>query len=540
MNKKKCNVDKDCNKGTICAFNDSDLTSYCIDNDIDSFYSGCLDNTFENKFESVEYKSSKNLNNRDYMDCINFSRKQSNSDGIENNYMIFRPKRKVFVDTTTINIYLRCNDEILATFPYSDFFDIKCDADQENCILESKEILYNFIKQNTKNCGGLITLDVEYECENESLKKNQRFIVDLNNYKPIIVNMRCPIDTDNFKFHSKCSSLYIDDMNNNYLNPNKSLLDCKNPLYKVPRLVNNTDNYKKMKIKESNKEIKNYDDKINQKLDDLRRLEAEKYIKLNKIQYGKDISMEDALEVINDKVMNSRINLNKSKRNWKIYNNYDAVQKLFHYSETKNEIVKYYGIVYSIEDAINIANKNNALFFVWYNNSYELQEYASKLYFIDIYSIDENILQKDNWVKMDNVTTCVFKYQVEHFIDNDLYEDGFNGVGGGVNGVVEGGITNTELKELYDASVETGITQSELNKIVGNYILNTENINHNIINDLDSKITTYSNAIALNNHETEINDNILFYTGCLLGLIVIIFFFIVVYYNRQFAGVSSN
>jgi hypothetical protein len=88
------------------------------------------------KIDSIINQESKsNLDHMNYKNCINFSRRQLNNEGLEYNYMVFKPKKNAYVDTSTINIYLKCEDEILAIIPYNDYFNLRCDENRENCIL---------------------------------------------------------------------------------------------------------------------------------------------------------------------------------------------------------------------------------------------------------------------------------------------------------------------------------------------------------------------------------------------------------------------
>ena len=185
---KTCNIDNDCDESSLCAFNEKDLNNYCVSKDINELYYGCLNDNVEHNLESIETKS--NSNNFNYLDCIDFSRRQINKEGIEYNYMVYKPKKDSFVDISTLNIYLKCDDEILAIIPYADYFNLKCDDSQQNCILESKDSLLNFIIQNTKNCDKIIYLEIIYECENEGLKKNEKILVDINNFNKILVNLK--------------------------------------------------------------------------------------------------------------------------------------------------------------------------------------------------------------------------------------------------------------------------------------------------------------------------------------------------------------
>ena len=65
---------------------------------------------------------------------------------------------------------------------------------------------------------------------------------------------------------------------------------------------------------------------------------------------------------------------------------------------------------------------------------------------------------------------------------------------------------------------------------------NDSNISKNVIKNLDNKITTYTQAIQMNNYETKINDNILIGVGIALAFIFVIFLVVIVYYNRLTAG----
>ena len=535
INKKKCNSDKDCNDNMLCAFNDEDLNSYCINNDLTHLYSGCL-NDYNNDFETTISKTSDNMN---HTNCIDFARRQVNKEGIEYNYMIYRPKKKVFVDTTTINIYLKCGEAILAVIPYDDYFILSCDETQENCILEGKSSLLNFIKSNTQKCNKSIYLEITYTCENEGVKNIKKIPIDLNSNNIIKFNLKCPINTQDDRYKSKCEALFINDYGNTNLNNNidveKSLYDCKNPLYKVPRLVSNINNYKKLKTQYSNIEMKNYDDKINEKLEDLKKLEAEKYIKLQKIQNGKIITIDEAMEVINNNFSNNGVLGNSINNNWKVYQNYDAAQNLFDFNDKEVKILNYFGKVYTLQEAINAANTNHQSFFVWYHNSFELADYASKLFFIDIYSTNEDILKKSNWVKNENVTTCILKLQFEHFDDMptdtpDTTDDG----------VYINDFNNNQdigkLKEIFDISSQNTAVQEEIDYLINNYILNTKDINYQVLKNLDDKITTYAQAISLNNYETNVNNQILFYLSTALFFIFVIFIVILVYFNNVSAG----
>jgi hypothetical protein len=498
------------------------------------------------------------------MDCINFTRKQKNKDDLSYNYMIYRPKRKIFVDLTTINIYLKFNNEIIAIIPYEDYFNLSCDENSENCILESKESIHNFIKKNTmdilrRGSEGKITLEIVYECENEGLKKVQTFDINLNEYKPLRINMNCPIDKNNKLFQSKCESLYVNPIDDNIyqsIDDKINMNNCINPLFKVPVIVTNKDKYKKIKNKKTLNEMKKYDEKINEKIKDLYNIEAERYIRLKKMLYGENISYDDALKIVSN-------NVPSQKNKWKIFPNMDAAQKLFSYNENNVEILKYYGKVYTIQDAMDAANKNNEFFFVWYHNSYELDNYASKLFFIDIFSLDENILNMKEWEKSDNVSTCILNFEMENFEggygnefpanpmslfgispEDDLYDiyhtdyiQGGNIIG---NDIYNSNINSlSQLNNMLETTTLNNQIQAEIEETMEDYILNYKNLNDNIINNLNNKMTTYEQAISMNNYETNINNNILMYLFIILGILFIILVAMLAYYNNKTAGIIN-
>ena len=59
-NKKNCISDADCDINNICAFNDDDLSHYCINNNIDNLYYGCVNKDLST-MESIESKTKSSL-----------------------------------------------------------------------------------------------------------------------------------------------------------------------------------------------------------------------------------------------------------------------------------------------------------------------------------------------------------------------------------------------------------------------------------------------------------------------------------------------
>jgi hypothetical protein len=525
INKKTCLIDNDCEDNYYCSFDEKDLKHYCVSNDVSDMYYGCMEQSKIGDFESVQ--SNSNLENKNIKTCIDFSRKQLNSDGLEYNYMIYKPKKNVYVDTTTLNIYLKCDEQVLATIPYNDYFNLKCNETQDRCILHAKDSLENFIKQNSKNCNKTVYLEVVYSCENENIKKSFKVDIDINNYIAVNIPLQCPIEENNDKFNSKCASLYLNDNDNSMdssINKTKSLYECSNPLYKLPRVVTDVNKYKKRQLKKNSIEIKDYDDKINEKLNELKYLKAEKYIKIKQIQTGETMSFDEALDVING--MSIKKLLNTTKENWAFYNNMDAIESIIN-DDKYNSIVEYYGLIYTIDDAIKVANENNQNMFVWYHNTYELENYASKLYFVDIYGLDNEILNKSNWSKHSNVTTGLFKFQVEHFRIDDIDEET------DINNM------NDEDRAKFKNIIMDSIKNNDkLKKYISlqKNILQDNGLSKNVINKLNNQITTFGQAIEMNNYETTINNRILMVLGPIAFLAFVIFVSVMVYFNNLTAG----
>jgi hypothetical protein len=512
-----CNTDKDCDLNQICSFNPDDLKHYCINNEIENLYEGCIKN--DSNMDNIEIVNSNNVLSSDYKKCIDFGRRQLNKDGFEYNYMIFKPEKNVYVDTTTINIYLKCDGLLIASIPYEDYFKIKCDNDQKNCILTSNKSLINFIIKNTENCiGKNIYLEIVYECENEKVKNTQNISIDLKSNDPIKIELKCPIEINNFK--PSCQAVYIDNngINNNEINiidNNVKFYDCQKPIYKLPIIVDDINNYKKKKKKQTSIELKNHDNKINQKINELKKLEAEKYMKLKIIQTGKSISFEEAYKII-DKISISKL---ISTNNWNIFKNYDAAQNLFD-QNVKNQFITYFGKVYTLQEALNVANQNNQNFFVWYHNSFEFNDYASKLFFIDIFYVDDDLLQKSNWSRSKNVTTCLIKFDFEHFNNEEEDENSDDMIN-----------YKNQLKEIANKNNKPELIYNESHDLFNTYISNSQNIYDTIIKSLDRKNTTLGQAVSMNNYETNINNKITLILGAIAGILLFIFLTVFIYYN---------
>jgi len=506
-NNKICLNDTDCTGSDVCAFNKNDLNHYCIKSEKSKLYQGCLINN-----KNINYIESKNVD--DMNKCMNFSRRQINDDGFNNNYFIYKPKKKTFVDTTTINIYLKCGNEVLAVIPYDDYFEMKCSDDMQTCRLVSKDKIFNFIKQNIKNtkCRNFDNIYIEYDylCDNENVRLSQKIKVKEN--QKFTINISCPVNKENEKYQTKCASLFIDE------NKFKSNVDssvpfqkCDSPVFVTPYIVSDKSKYEEAKKNKENNEKARVEAEINNKAEELTKLKIQKYMREHNVSY------KEAERVINRQT-------NKNENEWITLIGTDAASYFLN-SPIYGEMINIYDEpVKSIEEAKEIAERNNEFYFVWYHNNYNNAEYASKLFFINpskINIFDKKILKKDQ-----DVTTCIYNNQLEGYYN------------------VFDTITDLQLytfDQALDFIDETAIQTSSINNDVDKIVLNLDvknELNNNIIKSVDNKITTLEQRVKMTNYETTINDQILNFVYMILFFVVIIGLITFIYMRRKYPNVN--
>ena len=78
--------------------------------------------------------------------------------------------------------------------------------------------------------------------------------------------------------------------------------------------------------------------------------------------------------------------------------------------------------------------------------------------------------------------------------------------------------------------------QQKIDKIFLTTSNEVGNIYKNIINELDSNITTYGQSITMNNYETNINNQILNILGYVIIFMIILFICVLVYFNQKTGG----
>ena len=291
-------------------------------------------------------------------------------------------------------------------------------------------------------------------------------------------------------------------------------------MYKTPMLVNNMNKYKKNKFKHINNQINEVDTNIELKREELLDLEAQKFQQIYQVNNNETISKEKAIQELKKKnIQNNKRDKSDIERKWKLFKNHDALQNIIDDAQYKSAIT-YYGKAYTIEEAMKLANENNQSFFVYYSNSYQLDNYASCLYFIDIYEIDNQIFDMKNWEKSEGVTSALLNF--ENYYDNSPdSEDDINVFKDYIsNLLVYQQLMGDELKHLNNKNVND---VNNINELVIN------NLNKN----LEKKITTKNQAILLNNQEESVNNYLINVLVSMFILSIIIFVFVLLYFNSQ-------
>jgi len=520
---KICNFDNQCGKDQFCTFNDQDMKHYCAEGNQNKLYEGCLDDSYNyNQFENIESHSDEDKNN--YRKCVNFARRQVNKDGLHHNHMIFKQKKVSYVDISSIQIFLKCGNKIISSLPLNDYFTMDCDVNNQNCKIKTNKLFRNFVLQNQQICSEQLFLEVHYECYNENMKNKD--IIPVNEMESdLALELKCPVQKNKEIYQSKCISLYINpnDLEKiNSINKKKLLYKCSRPVYNVPRIIKDNASYKKLKFKNNNMQINSYDENINQKMEELNKLQAMKFQKIKKINYNEDISINDAMENVRKFDFTNLSNTNKK---WKLFQGFDAAQYLVD-DPTTRDAVKLYGKVYTIEEAMNIASKLNESFFVYYANSYELNNYSSNLYFVDIFSVSNDIFDQKNWSKSENVTTGILNF--ENFYDqNDTSSD--------PNQEKLAQIDKYLKKELEYRTV----LSNEFINLTGNKLNELNNVEapiiRNMVSNLDKKNTTKMQAIKMSQNEEQVNNNMINLLSSISLIIFFVLIFFIAYYNSKLA-----
>ena len=245
-------------------------------------------------------------------------------------------------------------------------------------------------------------------------------------------------------------------------------------------------------------------------------------MKIKKINNNENIPLNKALNEIKNKK-----NINDINKKWKLFQDYDALQYLNNIP-TAQSAIKLYGKVYTIQEAMNISSQLNESFFVYYSNSYELDNYSSNLYFVDIFSIDNDIFDKKNWIKAENVTTGILNFE-NFYQDDGQATDNFSEK-------LETYLVNMAEYQKILSNQYINLTGNKINEI---NVIN-ENIINNMVSNLDKKNSTKSKIITMNNSEENINNRIINILTIVFLILITIAIFVYVYYHSIAAARNAN
>lgn len=522
-----CKYDGDCGKNEYCSFDDRTLKHQCVPNKSKMFYEGCLNTKKYNEFDKIE--SSSKEDHQNLKSCIDFVRRQKNKDGLHYNYMVYKNKKNSFVDLSTINVYLKCNDELLLVMPTKEFFHINCDHAQQKCILTPNETFFTFLSSNQKTCGGKLSLDIEYSCENENLLKKFKVPLSMKSLRGLKIDLTCPVNIEDSRFQSRCVAAYFDTQNSNpdvtkyleLLDKNIEPENCVQPVYKVPRIIQDKDIYLQLQKQKNQRNIEDYNEKLEERERELNKIRAEKL----KIQYkndtGKELDDREALRMVQ---MNKTEYFSQDQKsstsscNWKIHEHKNLFGDYLEENDIRKYATPFEGKIYMIEEAKNKACELNASMFVWFSNKYELSNLRNKLFVITPSQWDR--IQKD----FDNTDWSKWKK---------------------VNNVHVGRLTseNELLKEEFDSQL--AVTTQQLNQYYNQFlnffeqtVIHTDekvDNNQNTLKNLEDKISTMTQDIKKNEYETNVHNQLM---GILGGIIIIILILYVVYlaYKMKMEG----
>jgi hypothetical protein len=513
-----CKLDGDCKSNELCSFDEKEMRHQCVPNQKKMFYEGCLNTKKYNEFDKIESNSKENHGNM--KNCIDFVRQQKNNDGFFYNYMIYKNKKNSFVDLKTIKVHLKCNQELLLVMPVQEFFTRTCDDKQQKCILKPNSAFFAFLDSNRKTCGGKLSLEIEYSCENENLQNKFQIEIPSNKNQQIEIPLTCPVNLQDDRFQSKCIAAYFDTRDSNpsiskyldLLDKNIEPENCVQPVYRVPRIVTDTDVYQQLLKHKSEKQIDDYNEKIEQKEKEYYRMKAEQLKIKFKKETGKELNDEDALELVSANKTEYFAG-SSSNCKWKIHEHKNLFGKMIEENDIRKYTTPLDGNIHMIEQAKNKACELNATMFLWFSNSYELSNLRNKMFVItpsQLKTIHQDFKNEDweTWAKVNNVHVGVLTN------DTELMKELFNG---------QIQTLNDEMKQYYNQF----LTYFDKTKIH-----TTEKVKNNdeLLTELDSKITTITQNIKKNEFESSINQQM---QMILMSLIFVFLIITVVYYIYQ-------
>ena len=518
-----CYMDSDCSSAELCAFDPANITHMCTPSQPQKLYEGCLLNTSKIS-SSIETNDANHTES--FQSCLNFSRKQMDMNDLHYTNFVFKPKKHSYVNTSIINVYLKCGEQVIATLPIEDFFEIKCHNNYEQCRLTANPFLYNFTQKNIVNCGDMknVYLQVEYSCEGEDITKTLKIPLsqdDLKNKKPVEIVLTCPVNPKNTSFTGKCMVTNVNDETS--INKTISYENCSNPIFKNPYFVNDVSKYENLRKKEDEKELDEYEKEMKEKKDELNKLKIKKVQKKHKLKNGIEMTEDEAMLEIHNTPRPFEFPTN----DWLTFENYDAVEFFIKNSKYTDFVTVYDNRVDTLEEAKNIAYANEKYFFVWFHNNYTNLEYASKLFFISNRDtantpIDINIFDRNIWVKEQNVTVGVYGGLIEK-----LSTSGDNTEIGDLQVLKMEGLGDMLKKSLED----TQFIKNEYNNMVTAMEVKRD-VNGVVIKNMDTEMTTLQQKIDMNTYEESVNNKI-------IGIGLFVLFVLVIIFIMVYAWMSS-
>ena len=514
-----CNLDNDCLERQFCSFNDKSLKHECIADDKKLLYMGCLNTSKYNEFDKIDSKSTED--HESMKSCIDFVRRQKNKNGFYYNYMVFKNKKNAFVDPNTINVYLKCDKEVLMAMPSKDFFDLKCTDDQKNCVLIPNNTFKSFVKSNKKVCGGKLSLDVEYSCENEDLQNKFNIPFEFKNMNKLKIEIKCPVNLEDSRFQSKCTATYFDTDNSNpgnfkyldLLDKNVKPEDCVQPVYKVPRIVSDIDVYKQLIEKKKEDDIQDYNKMLDNKEEELNKIRMEKLKIKFKANTGVDLDDEEAHSMVEFNKYEYFQSGSEKPCVWKIHEHKNPFGDYVEENDIRQYGIFVQGKFYMIEEAKQKACELGAYRFIWFSNSYPLENLRNQLYVFTPNKWNEAVksMSLDDIKKWRNIENV---YVGELTTEADIYKEKFED-------------TQSSLQEAIKKNYNAVLSYIQTNVVNSDEKINT---NKQTIKKLDDQITTLTQKIKMNQIKTKVNNEFLL---ILVIFTVLLIFGALYYYYSQ-------
>ncbi len=519
-----CNLDNDCLEKQFCAFDDKKLKHKCIPNDKKLLYMGCLNTSKYNEFDKI--KSDSKEDHKSMKSCIDFVRRQKNKNGFHYNFMVYKNKKNSFVDPNTINIYLKCDKEVLMAMPSKDFFTMKCTNNQKNCVLTPNAAFKSFVKSNETICGGKFSLEVEYSCENEDLQNKMNIPFHSKDIDKIKIELKCPVNIKDDRFQSKCTAAYFDTDNSNpdnikyldLLDKNVKPEDCVQPVYKVPRIVSDIDVYKQLMQKKKEDEVQDYNKMLDDKEEELNNIRMKKLKIKYKMNTGQELNDDDARSMIEFNKYEYFQSGSEKSCVWKIHEHKNPFGDFVEENDIRQYGIQVQGKFYLLEEAKQKACELGAYRFIWFSNSYVLENLRNQLYVFTPSKWEQAVKQMNiddvkRWKKVSNV--YIGEPTTETEVINEKYDE-----------------QRQSFSEVLKDNYNLFMTYIQTNVIKTDEKLDE---NKNKIKELDDQITTVTQKIKMNQIQTNVNNEFLL---ILFWILVLLIFFAVFYY--YFKKYKSN